>query len=145
MMDAVSRFNPEGYSDPTAYEAFSNIDRQERAAGRNPNYRPLCYICSPYRGNVEKNVQNARSYCRIAADRGYIPIAPHLLFPQFLDDSLQEERELGMFMGFVLLSKCRELWAFGDLISDGMEQEIRKAEARGIPVRRFKPSGEEAN
>ena len=48
-----------------------------------------------------------------------------------------------MFMGFVLLTKCRELWAFGDYVSDGMEQEIDKAKARNIPVRRFKTSGEE--
>ena len=140
----VSKYNSEGYPDPTAFAALENIDRQIRAAGQNLNYRPLVYICSPYRGNIEKNTASAQAYCRMAVERGCIPIAPHLLFPQFLDDSLEEERELGMFMGFVLLSKCRELWAFGDLISDGMEQEIRKAEARGIPVRRFKPSGEEA-
>ena len=103
----------------------------------------MVYICSPYRGSVEKNTENARSYCRMAAERGYIPIAPHLLFPQFLNDALHEERELGMFMGFVLLSKCKELWAFGDYDSDGMTQEIRKAEARGIPVRRFNSSGED--
>ena len=143
MMDDVLRYNTEGYNDPTTYEAFKNIDRQERAAGRSPNYRPMVYICSPYRGSVEKNTENARSYCRMAAERGYIPIAPHLLFPQFLNNALHEERELGMFMGFVLLSKCKELWAFGDYDSDGMTQEIRKAEARGIPVRRFNSSGED--
>lgn len=139
----VSKYNSEGYPDPTAFAAFENIDRQEREAGRNPNFRPLVYICSPYRGNIEKNTGSAQAYCRMAADRGYIPIAPHLLFPQFLDDNRQEERELGMFMGFVLLTKCRELWVFGDYVSDGMEQEIEKAKARDIPVRRFKTSGEE--
>ena len=79
----------------------------------------------------------------MAVERGCIPIAPHLLFPQFLDDSLEEERELGMFMGLVLLTKCKELWAFGEYVSEGMEQEIRKAEARNLPVRRFTPLGEE--
>lgn len=143
MMDDVLRYNTEGYNDPTTYEALKSIDRQERAAGRSPNYRPMVYICSPYRGSVEKNTENARSYCRMAAERGYIPIAPHLLFPQFLNDSLEEERELGMFMGLVLLTKCKELWAFGEYVSEGMEQEIRKAEARNLPVRRFTPLGEE--
>ena len=139
----VSRYNHEGYPDPTACTAFENIDQQERDAGRSPNYRPLVFICSPYRGNIGKNTENAQTYCRMAANRGYIPIAPHLLFPQFLDDSCQEERELGLFMGFVLLTKCKELWAFGDTISEGMAQELCKAEARGIPIRRFKASGEE--
>jgi len=139
----VSKYNSEGYPDPTAFAAFENIDRQEREAGRSPNYRPLVYICSPYRGNIEKNTASAQAYCRMAVERGCIPIAPHLLFPQFLDDSLEEERELGMFMGLVLLTKCKELWAFGEYVSEGMEQEIRKAEARNLPVRRFTPLGEE--
>ena len=34
-----------------------------------------------------------------AVDAGYIPIAPHLLFPQFLDDNKPKERELGLFSG----------------------------------------------
>ena len=29
-------------------------------------YRPVVYVCSPYSGNVEENVQNARRYCRFA-------------------------------------------------------------------------------
>lgn len=139
----VSKYNSEGYPDPTAFAALENIDRQIRAAGQNLNYRPLVYICSPYRGNIEKNTASAQAYCRMAVERGCIPIAPHLLFPQFLDDSLEEERELGMFMGLVLLTKCKELWAFGEYVSEGMEQEIRKAEARNLPVRRFTPLGEE--
>ena len=139
----VSKYNSEGYPDPTAFAALENIDRQIRAAGQNLNYRPLVYICSPYRGNIEKNTASAQAYCRMAVERGCIPIAPHLLFPQFLDDSLEEERELGMFMGLVLLTKCKELWAFGEYVSEGMSQEIRKAEARNLPVRRFTPLGEE--
>ena len=139
----VSKYNSEGYPDPTSFAALENIDRQIRAAGQNLNYRPLVYICSPYRGNIEKNTASAQAYCRMAVERGCIPIAPHLLFPQFLDDSLEEERELGMFMGLVLLTKCKELWAFGEYVSEGMEQEIRKAEARNLPVRRFTPLGEE--
>jgi len=139
----VSKYNSEGYPDPTAFAALENIDRQIRAAGQNLNYRPLVYICSPYRGNIEKNTASAQAYCRMAVERGCIPIAPHLLFPQFLDDSLEQERELGMFMGLVLLTKCKELWAFGEYVSEGMEQEIRKAEARNLPVRRFTPLGEE--
>ena len=139
----VSKYNSEGYPDPTAFAALENIDRQIRAAGQNLNYRPLVYICSPYRGNIEKNTASAQAYCRMAVERGCIPIAPHLLFPQFLDDSLEEERELGMFMGLVLLTKCKELWAFGEYVSEGMKQEIRKAETRNLPVRRFTLLGEE--
>lgn len=59
------------------------------------------------------------SYSRFAVDSGYLPIAPHLLFPQFMDDGNPKERELAMFFGNVLMSKCAELWVFGDLISNG--------------------------
>lgn len=137
---SINKFNSEGYYDPTAFEAMTIIENEERALRA---FRPIVYICSPFSGDVEGNVKAAQGYSRYAVDMGYIPIAPHLLFPQFLDDSLEEERELGMFMGLVLLTKCKELWAFGEYVSEGMEQEIRKAEARNLPVRRFTPLGEE--
>lgn len=82
--------NGEGYPDPTAGEALANIQNSEKQALRA--FRPIVYICSPYSGDVEGNVAAARRYCRFAVDQGYIPIAPHLLFPQFLDDSDPKER-----------------------------------------------------
>ena len=102
------------------------------------NYRPLVYICSPYAGDTQKNSENARRYSRFAVDRNGIPIAPHLLFPQFMDE--MTERETALFMGLVLLGKCDEVWVFGDTISGGMRQEIAKAEAFKKKVRYF--SGE---
>ena len=143
MMDDVLRYNTEGYNDPTTYEALKSIDRQERAAGRSPNYRPMVYICSPYRGSVEKNTENARSYCRMAAERGYIPIAPHLLFPQFMGEETEPTRELALHMGMILLTKCQELWYFGNQISEGMKLELNRAMQRGTPVRHFNENCEE--
>ena len=124
----MDKYNAEGYYDPTAYEALSRIERKERKA----NYRPLVYICSPYSGNVDFNVTNARIYCKYAVDHKCIPIAPHLLFPQFMNDEEPTDRELAMFMNMVLLSKCEELWVFGNTISQGMGQEIEKAEKRSV-------------
>lgn len=129
----MDKYNAEGYYDPTAYEALSKIEREERKA----NYRPLVYICSPYSGNVDFNVTNARIYCKYAVDNQCIPIAPHLLFPQFMNDEEPTDRELAMFMNMVLLSKCEELWVFGNTISQGMGQEIAKAEKRRMKIRYF--------
>ena len=56
------------------------------------------YICSPYRGEVTENQRKACEYCRDAMKRGYTPIAPHLLFPQFLDDDVPEERQKALDM-----------------------------------------------
>lgn len=139
----ISKYNSEGYHDPTTYEAFMNIEKERRAASverlqqRVSGYRPLVYICSPYAGDVEINAQRARDYCRFAVRQRCIPIAPHLLFPQFLNDGDAHERELGLFMGNVLLTKCVEVWVFGGTISSGMEREIARAEARCMPVRYF--------
>ena len=129
----MDKYNAEGYYDPTAYEALSKIEREERKA----KYRPLVYICSPYSGNVALNVTNARIYCKYAVDNKCIPIAPHLLFPQFMNDEEPTDRELAMFMNMVLLSKCEELWVFGNTISQGMGQEIAKAEKRRMKIRYF--------
>ena len=54
----VSRYNSEGYYDPTAYEALTKIVQEEKAA----RYRPLVYICSPYSGDTEGNTEKARRY-----------------------------------------------------------------------------------
>lgn len=106
-------------------------------------YRPLVYICSPYRGNVENNVARAKEFCRFALDQGQIPLAPHLMFPQFMDDSINEERELALFMDIILMGKCDEVWVLLDRISSGMQAEIDKAHQRKQPVRYFDSSFKE--
>jgi hypothetical protein len=86
---------------------------------------------------VDANVAAARRYCRFAVEQGYIPIAPHLLFPQFLDDNRLDERELGLFFGNALMSKCSEVWVFGSRISSGMESEIKRAKWKNHCLRYF--------
>ena len=62
-------------------------------------------------------------------------MAPHLLFPQFINEAT--ERWLGLKMGFVLLGKCEQVWVFGDLISEGMAAEIEKAKNQRKTIRYF--------
>ena len=140
--------NAEGYADPTAFGAFCAIEKEEKALRA---FRPIVYICSPYAGDVERNTAAARryshfaveKYSRFAMERGYIPIAPHLLFPQFLDDNKPKERELGLLFGNAILSKCAEMWVFGDRISEGMEAEIKRATWKGHRIRYFSETCEE--
>lgn len=126
--------NNEGYMDTTPYQAIKSMERKSRP---HFDYHPMVYICSPYAGNISENVRNARDYSRFAVEQGYLPITPHLLFTQFLDDALQSERDLGMFFGIVLMSKCSEVWVFGDKISPGMRTEIEMAERKRYRVRYF--------
>lgn len=130
----IEKYNAEGYYDPTAYEAMTNVVKEEKALFA---FRPVVYICSPYAGDVDANVKAARRYSKFAVDAGYLPVAPHLLFPQFMDDTNPKERDLAMFFGNVLMSKCAELWVFGDTVSSGMEAEIERAKRKNYPIRYF--------
>ena len=97
--------------------------------------RPFAYVCSPFAGEVKTNTRKAKAYCRRLYELGYTPIAPHLMFPQFMDD--ETERDLVIFMDLVLLGRCKQVWVFGDIITDGMKLEINKAKRRYINVRYF--------
>lgn len=132
---SVSRVNAEGYHDPVAYEALSRVRKEERAAARAEACRPLVYVCSPYAGDTERNAEAARRYCRFAVGQGVVPLAPHLLFPQFVDEGT--ERELALRMGMALLGRCGQVWVFGGIVSKGMAAEIRKAERMRKKVRYF--------
>ena len=126
-------YNNEGYLDLTAYEALLHIEEDAKKTA----YKPLVYICSPFAGDTEHNAERARGYCRFAVSQNCIPIAPHIIFPQFMEEDDPEQRRLGLFFGMVLQSKCKEVWVFGKNITRGMAVEIEKAKQRGIPIRYF--------
>jgi hypothetical protein len=105
--------------------------------------KPMVFICSPFAGDIEHNLTRARGYCRFAVSKNAIPIAPHLLFPQFMDDDDATQRDNAISMGLVLMSQCRELWCFGTRISNGMIIELENAKQRNIPIRYFSDTCEE--
>lgn len=133
----TSYFNQEGYADPVPYQAINAMEL------KNTGFRPVVYICSPYAGDIDGNTEKARKYSRFAVDNGVIPIAPHLLFPQFISE--ETERDLAMFINLVLLTKCLELWVFGSHVSEGMQAEIDKAEQRNMKIRYFTEEMEETD
>lgn len=136
-------YNAEGYVSPTEYAAFTRIEKEERAAVKAAAFRPIVYICSPYSGEVERNLEMARRYSRFAVDQHCLPITPHIYFTQFMNDSIPEERETALFMNWVLMSKCAELWVFGSVISKGMQAEIDRAKRKHIKIRYFTEEMEE--
>ena len=104
----------------------NDIKNQDR------KYRPLVYVASAYSGNVTTNTEKAKQYCRFAMEQGQIPLAPHLMFPQFMDDDIPSERKDAMDMAKDILRRCRVLVVCGKEISDGMMQEIALAKHLGI-------------
>ena len=118
----------------------------KRSECSNPSFnkkpwRPLVYICSPYSGDTEGNAEKARRYSRFAVDEGAIPIAPHLLLPQFMSE--ETEREKALFFNKVLLGKCEQLWVFGDRLTEGMTQEVMYAKRYLKEIRYFTEECEE--
>jgi hypothetical protein len=96
----------------------------------------LIYVASPYAGDIEKNIEFAKQACRHVMNKGHAFFAPHLLYPQLLNDAESIERQAGLAMGLAMLPRCDELWCYGDRISSGMQLEIEEAQCIGIPIRR---------
>jgi hypothetical protein len=46
----------------------------------------LVYICSPYAGEVERNIRFTQEACHYAISQNCAPVAVHLIYPQLLDD-----------------------------------------------------------
>ena len=131
----------------TPAEARAKLDEQI-ALGKvdePKNLDELKHDILSARTELYKNKRNARKYCRFALEQHTIPFAPHLLFPQFMDDSIEAERNLSMRMNIILLTKCAELWAFGDRISKGMSIEIARARRKGQTIRFFSDDCKEVN
>ena len=103
------------------------------------------FICSPYRpetlddeereAELAENIRFAKRACYLALDKGYVPMAPHLYFTQFLNDNEAEQREAGLELGLAWVESCVEVWVFGDRITSGMAREIAFANEMGIPVK----------
>lgn len=100
----------------------------------------LIYICSRYRGDdkysVEFNIEAAQLMCRCVSEKSVIPIAPHLYFPQFLDDDKQEERDYALNIGKELIAQCRRMKVLvvDGIISEGMLEEIYEAQRLELPI-----------
>ena len=109
------------------------------------------FVCSPYRptaedpkcqkSQMEANIDRTKTACRILSTLGFLPLAPHLYFTQFLKDEEKKERETGMKLGLHWLEEADELWVFGDTVSEGMTAEIKKAHEMNKPVRNLPEPG----
>lgn len=78
--------NSEGYHEPTPHAALTNVTCWEKAAAKAA-FKPLVYICSPFSGDIESINRRTREFCCYSLNQGNISLAPHLMFPQFMNDS----------------------------------------------------------
>ena len=96
------------------------------------------YICTPLSGDVAENIERAKRYSEYALRCGAAPVTPHF-YALCLDDSIPEEREMGMAAGLSLLWFCNEVWVFDDQPTDGMRAEIKLAHNLNIKIKVIKP------
>lgn len=59
--------------------------------------RKIIYVCSPLKATAEKtmqeNIDYANKCCKYVYLKGHMPLAPHTIFTQFLDDTIEVERK----------------------------------------------------
>ena len=106
---------------------------------------PLVIVESPYSGDVEANVAYARECIRDCLLRGEAPYASHLLYtqPGVLDDTVKDERLLGMKAGMAWGAKASRTVVYIDMgFSSGMIYGIEMAKKAGRPVE-YRSLGEE--
>ncbi len=69
--------------------------------------RPFAYVCAPTAGETGNNNKKVRGYCRKLYELGYLPAAPHLLFPQFVNNNVPSEHNDCIHMASDMLRRCR--------------------------------------
>ena len=95
------------------------------------------FVCSPFQGKQE-NLEKAKLYCKYVMQEGHAPFAPHLFYPQFLDEADPDSREKGIWAGIAYLRTCDEVWVFGETANSpptpGMSKELEAAKILGVPI-----------
>lgn len=99
----------------------------------------IVYVCSPYKGDIGENVKYAQKCCREIVNNNNIPIAPHLFFPQFMNE--ETERKMALEMNKRFIDVCDVVYVFGSNISEGMKFELDYAKSIGKEVVYF-PNGQ---
>ncbi|MEK7067286.1 MAG: hypothetical protein AAB950_00590 [Patescibacteria group bacterium] len=94
-------------------------------------------IESPYAGDIERNIAYARACMHDCLMRNEAPFASHLIYtqPGVLNDSIPEERMIGIHAGFSWEDVAEAVVVYADHgISKGMEYGIENAKIKGKPI-----------
>ena len=97
----------------------------------------LVLIESPFSGDIARNEAYARRAMADCFRRGEAPFASHLIYtqPGVLDDTIPEERQLGIRAGLLWGEQAAATVVYRDLgITEGMQIGIDRAKRVGRPV-----------
>lgn len=84
----------------------------------------FAYVCAPFESSAGLPFHKVREYCLALYELGFIPIAPNLMFCQFLSEAVPAQHAARQDMAQALLRRCRVLVVCGDTVTEEMESEI---------------------
>jgi hypothetical protein len=93
-------------------------------------HKPIAFVSSKYKCDIEANVLMAREYTKIAIEKGFIPITPHLYLPDVLDDNDPKQREQALQICLGLVISCDVFMLCGDMPEDSFMVEEHKQALR---------------
>lgn len=104
--------------------------------------RPLVVIETRFSGDRETNATYLKRAIADSISRGECPYASHAFFTQFLDDDSMASRQLGMALGWTVMTRANLVAIYEDLgVSTGMVAGIEIAKRLHLPVDRRKIPG----
>ena len=96
--------------------------------------RPLAYVCAPGRSHKDIYAGYTKEYCKTLFEHGYTPIAPTLLFSQFIDLTKPDQQNEAQAMNKVLIRKSRIMFVCGENITPTMQSEMLYAKDIGMTL-----------
>lgn len=107
----------------------------------------VVFISSPLREyeldgetySQQYNQDQALNYMKLAIDKGFCPVVPHVMYPPVLNDHDQEERIKAIQLCSELVKRSDEVWFFlkYNYFSSGMMAEMVTAHEYGRRIRLF--------
>lgn len=95
----------------------------------------LTIIESPFAGDTERNLRYLKEAIRDSINRGEVPFASHLFYTQVLDDTIADQRRLGLHLGLQYYRAAKRCAVYEDYgVSHGMQQGIAMANANDVPI-----------
>ena len=84
------------YHERRLYGAGGSQHDEDHYSGHaeiNGGNMKLIYVASPYAGDIERNTEFAKKACWFVMNEGHAFFAPHLLYPQVLNEHDSDDRD----------------------------------------------------
>lgn len=91
------------------------------------------YICYQQSSDLKENICRGKLYKQYILEEGYYPVSPSIECVLCKDMS-PGEKMVRDNVEFETLEQCGQVWVFGDIINDSMQEKIDMAQRLRMPV-----------